>query len=130
MVTFTDAGKRAGSFILSEASGKRSRENIVLAEGENLGAGAVVGKLTSGGKYVAYDNGASDGSQAARGILIYPTDATDADTPASIITRDAEVNLYQLDWGTETATSDMDAGIVDLAARGIICRERPEVDAS
>lgn len=129
MTTFTDEGKRAGSFIMSEAAGKRSRENIVLASGQNLGAGAVVGKISSGGKYAEYNNGASDGTQSAVGILIYPTDASLADTPASIITRDAEVNLYQINWGSESG-SDLAAGVVELAARGIICRERPEVDAS
>lgn len=129
MVTLTDTGLRAGSFIMSEAVGQRSRENIVVASGQNLPAGAVVGKLTSGGKYSEYSSGAGDGTATAVGILIYPTDATDGDTPASIIARDAEVNKYQLSWGSESG-ADIDAAIVELAARGIICRERPEVDAS
>jgi hypothetical protein len=126
--SFTEAG-HDGSFIMSEAAGKRSRENVVLDSGQDLPAGAVLGKLTSGGNYTAYIQGAGTGEGTAVAILINATDASDGDVAVAIISRDAEVNLYQLDWGTETG-SDMDAGIVDLATRGIICRERPEVDAS
>ena len=126
MTTFTEAA-HDGSFIMSEAPGQRSRENAVLVAGQDLGAGAVLGKITASGKYTAYDNAAGDGSQAAAAILIYATDATDADVAVSIIRRDAEVNFYQLDWGSQSA-AESTAGVDDLAALGIICRERPEVE--
>ena len=122
MTIFTEA-PHDGSFIMSEAAGKRSRENSVLLSGQNLPAGAVLG--ASGAGYTAYING----TNTAAAILINATDASAGDVPVAVMRRDCEVNLYQLDWGTETGT-DMDAGIVDLAVLGIICRERPEVDAS
>lgn len=128
MTTFTE-GLHDGSFIMSEAQGKRSRENVVLVSGQDLPAGAVLGQISSGGKYTALDQAASDGSQTAAGILINATDASTADTPVAIIRRDAEVNLYQLDWGTQSQT-EQDTGIEELENLGIICRERPEVDAS
>lgn len=120
MTTFTE-GRHAGEFIMSEAPGQRSRENVTIASGENLVAGAVLGKITSGGKYAHYDNQASDGTQAVAGILIGACDATDGDVPAAIINTDAEVNGNCLEWGTETGT-DTTAGIADLLALGIKVR--------
>lgn len=128
MTTFTEVPHN-GSFIMSEAPGQRSRENVGLASGQNLPAGAVLGKISAGGKYTAYSNLASNGAQAAVAILINATDATDGDVQVAVIKRDAEVNYYQLNWGVESPTETA-AGVVDLAAKGIICRERPEVDAS
>lgn len=41
-------GKNAGEFILSEAPGDRSRENVTVLSGQNLKAGAVVGRVNKG----------------------------------------------------------------------------------
>lgn len=41
MAVFTEA-RHAGEFILSEASGKRSRENVVIAASQTIAAGAVL----------------------------------------------------------------------------------------
>ena len=45
-----------GEGILSEANGERSREQITVVSGQNLGAMFVVGKVTASGKYKEYDN--------------------------------------------------------------------------
>ena len=108
-------GIRAGEHILSEANGKRSRETGVLATGENLTAGTVLGRLTAGGNLVAYNNAGTDGEEVAVGILYNNVDATDADTNAVYSARDTEVSsaiLVGLDQGA----------ITDLAALGIITR--------
>lgn len=52
MPTATE-GRYAAEFIVSEAPGTRSREVGVLAMGENLEAGAVLGKITRAGATVA-----------------------------------------------------------------------------
>lgn len=105
----------AGEFILAEANGTLSREEIVISSGEGvLKAGTVLGKLASG-EYAAYDNAASDGSQTAVGILYAGVDATSADAPAVMIARHAEV--------VEAALTGIDAaGKTDLAAAQIIFR--------
>lgn len=105
----------AGEFLFAEANGTLSRERIVIASGEGvLKAGTVLGKLT-GGKYAAYDNAASDGSQAAVGILYAGVDATSADADGVLIARHAEV--------VEAALTGLDAaGKTDLAALQIIFR--------
>lgn len=86
----------AGDFILSEANGNRSRDNATLISGQDLQAGAVIGKITSGGKWTAYDPSASDGSQTNLGILLSAIDASGGDTACVVIARDCEVNGDQL----------------------------------
>lgn len=110
-----------GSCLLSQASGHRSFDNVTLVSGQDLAANTVLGKITSGGKYTAYDNAASDGSEAAAGILYAATDATDGDVVTAVIIRDAEVNGEELVWPDDSPT-DITAGIADLKALGIIVR--------
>jgi len=117
MTTKTE-GSHAGGFIVSEANGMRSREQITVREGEVLEAGTVL--ATVAGKRVGYDNDAS--GAAASGILFDSVDATDGDVEAVAIVRDAEVNAAELVWPDENDTTDINAGLVDLAALGIILR--------
>ena len=120
-MALTETG-HAGGFILSEANGKRSRENVTIVSGQNLKAGAVLGKITTGGKYAAYNNGASDGTQAAAAILIADCDASAADKAAAVIIRDAEVNKNELVYAVGQDQTAKDASIVDFAALGIFAR--------
>jgi len=119
MSSITEAG-HAGGFIVSEANGNRSREQVTILSGEVLEAGAVLGKITSGGKYVKYDNdGTDDGRRVAFAILYDAVDASDGDVEATIIARDAEVNGEELVW---QSSDEVEAGIADLLAVGIIVR--------
>jgi hypothetical protein len=111
----TTMGARAAEFLLSEAPGTLSREEIVIASGESLVSGTVLGKLTSGGKYAAYNDALSDGTETAVGILLYDADATDADQNAVMIARLAEVESAHL-------TGSDANGLADLAALNIIAR--------
>jgi len=115
-------GAHPGEFILSEANGNRSRENRTLVSGQNLGAGAVLGKISSGGKFTGYDNTAGDGSQAAAGILYASVDASDGDMDCVVIIRDAEVIGDALDFDAGQSGADQTAATVDLLALGIIVR--------
>lgn len=121
MTTQTET-THAGGFIISEANGNRSRQNVTLTSGQDLEDGAVLGKVTSGGKYVEYDNNASDGSQAAAGILIGKGDATAGDLAVAIINCDAEVNGEELLWSDSSPDTHEAAGVVDLLALGIKVR--------
>lgn len=113
--------RAAATFLISEANGSRSREKVTIVSGQNLVAGAVVGKITASGKYAAYDNAAADGTQAAAGVLIAAVDASAADAAGAIIIRDAEVAASDLNWGAETG-GDITAGVADLLALGIVSR--------
>lgn len=113
MTSFTE-GRHAGEFILSEASGKRSRENVTIEEGNDLSAGTPV--YLSSGTYREFTN---PGSQAAVGVLYAAVDASGGDAPGVIIARDAEVNGECLVLASGVTLDDV---ATDLAAVGIIVR--------
>lgn len=119
MTSFTETG-HAGGFILSEASGQRSREKVTILSGEVLSAGAVLGKITASGKYVQYDDdGTDDGRRTAAAVLYADVDASAGDTAATAVVRDAEVNGEELGWKSD---DEVAAGTADLLAVGIIVR--------
>jgi len=113
---------RAGEFILAEANGTISREEVTIVSGQDLVAGTVVGKITASGKYTAYDDDNADGSQAAAGILYDAVDASAADAKGVIIARHAEVATDLLTWAGTNDAGDITAGKADLAALDIILR--------
>lgn len=106
---------RAGDFIIAEANGTLSRDDVTIVSGQNLAAGTVLGKITASGKMTAYSNVATDGSQAAVGILYDAVDASAADAPGVMIARHAEVV------GAELTGNDA-PGTADLLALDIIVR--------
>lgn len=109
--------------LLSEAEGHQSRENVTIVSGQDLKYGDVVGKVSATGKYAIYANGASDGTQAAAGILIGDdVDASAGDQPGAILVSAAEVNPDLLGWGANDA-SGITAGKADLVALGIKLRD-------
>lgn len=103
-------------FLVSEASGTRSREMVTIdAAAAALLPGQVLGKITASGKYVAYNNGAVDGSEVAAAILYSAVPDSAADQKATVIVRHAEVD--------ESLLTGLDAtGKTDLAALGIVMR--------
>lgn len=107
---------RPSEFVRSEASGQRSRENIVVTQaGTALKSGTVLGKITASGKYVPYSNAASNGSEVAAGVLYSPLTAATGDMKAVGFVRDCEViraTLVGLD----------SFGEADLKALGVIVR--------
>lgn len=121
MTTLTE-GQHAGGFIVSEANGLRSREQITLLANEGaLVAGQVLGKITSGGKYVAVDPDASDGSEAAAGILWEGQTVGASDSQAVAVVRDAEVNESELTFAG-LSTAETAAAVAQLVALGILMR--------
>lgn len=115
-MTVKTEGQHAGEFLISEASGTRSRESITVTGG-SYPAGQVLGKITASGKYTVYDAAVdpADGSETAAAILHSAVDASSADAKGVGIVRDAEVR------GTDLTDNDA-GGTADLAAVGIIVR--------
>lgn len=119
MATKTEA-RRTGDYLISEANGTRSRENIVIVSGAGtLQPGTVLGRVTASGKYNVYDpddtDGGGTGLATARAVLYAAVDATDGDAPAVAHVRDCEVTEARL------IGVDSDA-IDDLAEAGVIVR--------
>lgn len=115
---------RTGEFLLSEASGTRSRDSGTVVSGQNLLAGTVVGIVTASGKYAAYDNDAVDGTATAVGVLFADCDASAGDQLATFVVRDAELVKDKLVWGSGVTTDgEKTAAYDDLAAVGVIARD-------
>lgn len=113
----------AGAFLLSEGNGFISREEVTIATAAGaLKAGTVLGKITSGGKYVPYDNDATDGSQTAFAILFADCDASGGDKKATVVARYAEVIADRLVWASSVLTGEKAPALVELAALGIVAR--------
>lgn len=109
-------GKYTGEFLLSEANGTRSREQVVISSTAGaMVAGTLIGKMANG-KYKAYANANSAGdADAAAGVLYHDVPDLAVDQKAVMIARDAEVMSSEL-------TGSDSAGLTDLAALGIIVR--------
>lgn len=109
-------------FLLAEANGSISREQVTIASGQGaLVPGAVLGRRTSGGQFAVYNDAATDGTQTAVAILCYPVDATAAAVPATVIARHAEVEASGLNWNTQGSPAIAN-GVADLAALDILVR--------
>lgn len=135
-LTITAAAANAGSFSVTAPDGTVIGTGTVAVA---FSAGGLAFTLADGatdfavndtftitvtkvpGHHVAYDNAASDGSQAAVAILGVYTDSTARHTAIAVIARDAEVNGALLGWGTNDSAG-ITAGKADLAGKGIIIR--------
>ncbi|CDI04105.1 conserved hypothetical protein [Candidatus Competibacter denitrificans Run_A_D11] len=114
--------------VIDEAPGQISRDNITIASGAGkVVACTVIGKVTASGKYVPYDNAASNGAEVAAGITLYDVDATSADQAVSAITRIAALDRSKLQWKSGADDTAKAAAEVDLAAKQIVLRTRTEV---
>jgi hypothetical protein len=101
-------GRHAGEFIVAEGNGTISRESVTLLSGEDLDAGAVLGKVTASGKFKALDPAAIDGSAA--------------DTEGVAIVRLAEVHGGELVWPDGITAGERTTALGELAALTIIAR--------
>jgi len=62
----------------------RQARVVTLASSAALVAGAVLGRITSGGKYLLSASGASDGSQTPTAVLAEAADASGGDVQALV----------------------------------------------
>lgn len=130
MPTIVDNGNRPTACLLSEADGRRSRDNIIIVAGSGVIApNTVLGRITSGagaGKYKPSPVAAEApdiGNQTANAICLYGGDATTADIKVAAVTRDCEVNGKTLIYApTVTTTAHRATKNTQLAAAGIIVR--------
>ena len=70
-----------------------------------LARGTVLGKITTGGKYIKCDSAASDGSQNPVAILAEDVDATSADVQATVYLSGAFNQGALTFGGTDTAAT-------------------------
>lgn len=109
-------GKNPLEFVLYEDDADYSRETVTVAAAAGaMVPGTLVGKITASGKYAAYNNSASDGTEVAAGIVAYAVPDLAADQKAVIFARHAIVRAADL-------TGADAAGLADLKALGILAR--------
>lgn len=100
-----------------------SRNRETVAAGQNLGLGTVVGRKTADGKLYALNPAATDGTEAAAGILLEPVDATLIDKTGLIVARHAIVARNALIWPAGLTPAQQATAIAQLESRGILVRE-------
>jgi hypothetical protein len=118
--------RTGGNFVVSEASGLRSRAEGVVAPGTALRSGQLIAKRDSDNTFQSWNpTGTPPGAGQVRGIAWADTGPTGIGTPPTrfaYIAADAEVNADELDFNG--ATSGQTAtGNAALLALGIIPRE-------
>jgi hypothetical protein len=122
MATLTE-GMHEGEFIGQLAMGIGYHvDQVTVLSGQNLVAGAVVGKVTASGKYVAYDNaGTDDGRRSVAGILVAAVDASGGDvaTGRVLLRGPAIVNKNDLTWAAGIDAGEQATAIAALLALGI-----------
>lgn len=96
--------------------------SIILAAGQNLKRGALLGKITASGKYVLSLAASSDGSQVPNSILVDDVDATSGDKAALNYTRGDFLQDF-VTFGTghtpaSTSAALRPLGIVFITAQG------------
>ena len=121
MPTLTE-GRHAGGFLVWEAFRDYCREVVTIDAGV-LEPGTVLGKITVGGKYVAHDPDATDGSETAVAVLWGKADASAGDVPAvALIRGPAIVNRHDLVFAGTPSEPEITAAHAALAAAGILVR--------
>ncbi|MBF0153250.1 MAG: head decoration protein [Magnetococcales bacterium] len=115
-------GRHVGEFLVSEGNGSISRETVTILSGQNLEAGAILGKVTASGKYRELNPAGIDGSETAVAILYGNIDASTADTEGVAIVRLAEINANELVWPDGITSPQKATALGQLAFLDIIAR--------
>lgn len=89
---------------------------VTIASGQNLVRGTVLGKVTSGGKYIASLSAASDGSQTPDLILAEDCNASAGDQAAMAYSR-GDFNASALTIGTGHTAASITEG---LRSKGVV----------
>jgi hypothetical protein len=125
MAIKTETLPHAEGFLVSEARGRRSRQNVTIASGQSLKAGQVLGKHANTGKYGQVDLDGSNGLETASAVLLLDADATSADVVAAAVVRDCEVNKDELTYAVGSSVAQKAAFDASLLLVGIVVRSGP-----
>lgn len=76
-----------GDVLKFELNPNYTRETVTLLAGTDYPVGAVLGRITTGGKYKLSPAAGSDGAQTAVAVLLYAVDASATDAPGVVLVR-------------------------------------------
>ena len=113
-----------------EAPNLYSRDEVVVASGQSLALGAVVGRVTATHEIVALDPTANDGRETIAGVLIEAVVTAATERKRSVIvSRHALVFGGALVLPTTLTSEQTTAALAQLTALGIVVRQPPQVTA-
>lgn len=121
-------GKRIAEFLLTEANGYRSREEVTVTVPANttIPAGRIMAVVTATGVYVPHDaDGTDNGTRAPRALLydnLVNSTGAPVDTVATIIARDAEFRAASVTHDPAGNAAANASDLAALAAYGLIAR--------
>lgn len=122
---YTEQLPHAEGFIVSEAPGALSREQVTIRGGFSgaavLNPGTVMARRDDL-KWQKHDPDSTEGEGTARGVLCGRVDPTSADVRGVVIERLAEVRESDLIWHTGITTNEKNTAIAALDARNIKIR--------
>lgn len=114
---------RIGSLLKYEADKNYCREVVMVASGQNLKMGTVVGmKSDDTCKIVSVASDETDGSNIVYGVLLEDVDASAAAQQGLVVARDAIVIESQLILPDGATTEQKKAILKGLETRGIVAR--------
>jgi len=114
-------GKYLGDWLKYEEDNLYSRDEAVVASGQNLKTGTVIATLN--GKVTQFAPAASDGSNIVTGVLLLDVDASAGDTPGVIISRHAICSKNGLVWPDGITDPQKSLAITQLNSLGVLVRE-------
>ena len=113
--SFSSASLSEDKLIAGNAHLLNSRK-VTLISGQNLARGAVLGKITTGGKYTLRLSASSDGSQTPDLLLAEDCTASGGDKEVLAYSR-GDINVFVLTIGTAHTAASITEG---LRAKGIV----------
>jgi len=115
-------GAHTAEFILSEASGNRSRDNAQFADPTTLKVGQPVQKVSGATTDTPAIYSPATTGATCHALAIY-AGASSSGSPLriAILARDAEVNARLINWGALSPAEQV-IGAQTLEGKGIICR--------
>ena len=110
-----------------EAPNLYSRDEVIVAAGQTLALGAVVGRITATGEIVALDPTANDGRETVAGVLIEAVVTAATERKRSVIvSRHALVFGGSLVLPTTLTSEQTTAALAQLTALGVLVRQFPQ----
>lgn len=102
MAVFTQR-RAACAPIVSELPMGMSRRTVTIAQGYDLDVGSVLGKEMLSGNYAPFDPNATDGTESAAAVTLYPVNTLVSELGAVVIDKSATLNAAELEWHAATS---------------------------
>jgi hypothetical protein len=116
-----------GDLLKYEAPNLYSRDEVVIAPGQTLALGTVVGRVTATREIVAFDPTASDGRETVAGVLIEAVTTSATDRKRSVVvSRHAIVFGSALVMPTTLTPEQTTTALAQLTALGVLVRQFPQ----